>query len=100
MAEPSSGGSAVSLLVALALAVVGMFLLGLLVAGWLILRAGDIPGRTRWWYRRFVASMLAQAGIGYLQYFNDLPADLVEHVLGAAVGLAVLVRTHLALTTV
>lgn len=79
-------------------AVVGMFLLGLLVAGYLILRVGQVSDRARRGYRAVMVLMLAQAGLGYLQYFTGLPADLVElHVLGAAVLLAALVRAYLEL---
>lgn len=80
-------------------AVIGMFLLGLIVAGYLTLRAGQVPDQARRGYRWVVTILLAQAGIGYLQYFTGLPADLVElHVLGAAIGVAILVHTYLALT--
>ncbi|PKV99896.1 cytochrome c oxidase assembly protein subunit 15 [Amycolatopsis echigonensis] len=81
-------------------AVIGIFLLGLIVSGYFFLRAGHVPDGARRGYRWIVTLMLAQTGVGYLQYFTGLPADLVElHMLGAAVLVALLVHTYLALTT-
>lgn len=79
-------------------AVIGIFLLGLIVAGYLFLRAGQIPATAWRGYRWIVAFVCAQIGVGYLQYFTGLPADLVElHMLGAAVLVALVVHTYLRL---
>ena len=54
--------------------------LGLVVA----LHMGDVPERVRRAGRILIAVMVAQAAVGYTQYFTHLPALLVEvHLLGA-----------------
>lgn len=63
----------------LALLLVG-FTLSLVVA----LHAMEVPERVRRAGRILVLTMVAQAAVGYTQYFTHLPAALVEvHVIGA-----------------
>jgi heme a synthase len=78
----------------LAILLVGLAL-GLVVA----IHAGDVPERVRRAGRILMAVLLAQAAIGYTQYFTHLPAALVElHVVGATVLLVGTVQFFLALT--
>ncbi len=63
----------------LALLLVGVTL-GLVVA----LHVGDVPERVRRAGRILLAVMVAQAAVGYTQYFTHLPVLLVEvHIVGA-----------------
>ena len=53
---------------------------GLVVA----LHVGDVPERVRRAGRMLMAVMVAQAAVGYTQYFTHLPALVVEvHLVGA-----------------
>lgn len=66
---------------------------GLLVAA----RAGDAPVRLRRRIAVLLGVVLAQGGIGYLQYFTDLPVALVAlHVLGATLVWIATLRVLLA----
>jgi heme a synthase len=59
-------------------------LIGLTVALLVALHATDSPGRTRRAARDLLVVELAQGGIGYVQYFTQLPALLVlAHMAGA-----------------
>jgi cytochrome c oxidase assembly protein subunit 15 len=78
----------------LAILLVGLAL-GLVVA----LHAGDVPERVRRAGRILMAVLLAQAAVGYTQYFTHLPAALVEvHVVGATALVIGTVQFFLALT--
>jgi cytochrome c oxidase assembly protein subunit 15 len=62
----------------LALLLIGVTI-GLVVG----LHIGDVPERVRRAARILMVVMVAQAGVGYTQYFTHLPALLVEvHILG------------------
>ncbi len=61
-----------------------LLLVGIVLALAVSLHVLDVPERVRRAGRLFVAVLVAQAGIGYVQYFTHLPALLVEvHVIGA-----------------
>lgn len=78
----------------LALLLIGVTL-GLVVA----LHLGDVPERVRRSGRILLAVMVAQAAVGYTQYFTHLPALLVEvHLLGATALVIGAVQTFLACT--
>lgn len=78
----------------LAILLVGLAL-GLVVA----LHAGDVPERVRKAGRILMAVLIAQAAVGYTQYFTHLPAALVEvHVVGATVLVVGTIQFFLALT--
>ena len=63
------------------------------------LHMGDVPERVRRSARILLAVMVAQAAVGYTQYFTHLPALLVEvHLLGATVLVIGAVQTFLACT--
>jgi len=74
-------------------AVVVMFLLGLLVAMWFVLRAGGATPRQLRAYELLLLTAVLQGAIGYTQYFNGLPIDVVElHILGAGILVVAMVR--------
>ena len=78
----------------LALLLVGVTI-GLVVA----VHMGDIPERVRRSARILLVVMVAQAAVGYTQYFTHLPALLVEvHILGATALVIGVVQTFLACT--
>jgi heme a synthase len=78
----------------LALLLVGLTL-GLVVA----LHAVGVPERVRRAARVLMVVMVAQAAVGYSQYFTHLPALLVEvHLLGATAIVIGTVQTFLACT--
>ncbi len=78
----------------LALLLIGVTI-GLVVG----LHSGDVPERVRRSARILMAVMVAQAAVGYTQYFTHLPALLVEvHLLGATVLVIGAVQTFLACT--
>jgi cytochrome c oxidase assembly protein subunit 15 len=78
----------------LALLLVGVTL-GLVVA----LHAGDVPERVRRAGRILFAVMVAQAAVGYTQYFTHLPALLVEvHIVGATALVVGATQTFLTCT--
>ena len=65
-------------------AVLAMLLVGLTVGLVVGLHMVDVPERVRRSGRVFLAVMVAQAAVGYTQYFTHLPALVVEvHILGA-----------------
>jgi heme a synthase len=79
-------------------AVVGMFLFGLVVASFFVLRATGASERLRKLHLGVVGLMALQGIIGYIQYFTKLQIDLVEvHIIGAALLLIALVRFNLEL---
>ena len=78
----------------LALLLIGVTI-GLVVA----LHMGDVPERVRRSARILMTVMVAQAAVGYTQYFTHLPALLVEvHILGATALVIGAVQTFLACT--
>ena len=78
----------------LALLLVGLTI-GLVVG----LHIGDVPERVRRAGRIFLVVMVAQAAVGYTQYFTHLPALLVEvHLLGVTVLVVGAVQCFLACT--
>lgn len=79
-------------------AVVGMFLFGLVIASFFVLRATGAPQRIRKLHLLLVGMMAAQGVVGYVQYFTKLQIDLVEiHIVGAALLVIALVRFNLEL---
>ena len=63
------------------------------------LHMGDVPERVRRAARILLVVMVAQAGVGYTQYFTHLPALLVEvHILGVTALVIGAVQTFLACT--
>jgi cytochrome c oxidase assembly protein subunit 15 len=63
-----------------------MLLVGLTIGLVVALHMADVPERVRRAGRIFILTMVAQAAVGYTQYFTHLPAALVEvHLLGATV---------------
>ncbi len=63
-----------------------MLLIGLTIGLVVGLHMADVPERVRRAGRVLLAVMVAQAAVGYTQYFTHLPAALVEvHLLGATV---------------
>ena len=78
----------------LALLLVGLTI-GLVVG----LHVGDVPERVRRAGRVLLVVMVAQAAVGYTQYFTHLPALLVEvHLLGVTVLVIGAVQCFLACT--
>ncbi len=78
----------------LALVLIGVTI-GLVVA----LHLGDVPERVRRSARILMAVMVAQAAVGYTQYFTHLPPLLVEvHLVGATALVIGAVQTFLACT--
>ncbi|MEU8518407.1 COX15/CtaA family protein [Streptomyces sp. NBC_01216] len=70
----------------------------LALAMWLALRVVDAPDDTRARARDLVLVLLAQGGIGYLQYFTGVPELLVAaHMLGSALMWIAVLRLLLAL---
>lgn len=79
-------------------AVVGMFLFGLVVASFFVLKATDAPQRVRRLHLGLLGLMALQGIVGYVQYFTKLQIDLVEiHIVGAALLVIALVRFNLEL---
>src|SRR3984885_6719008 len=61
-----------------------LFLIGVTVGLVVALHMGDVPERVRRTGRLLLVVLVAQAAVGYTQYFTHLPALLVEvHILGA-----------------
>ncbi len=76
-----------------------LLLIGVTVGLVVALHLGDVPERVRRSARILMAVMVAQAAVGYTQYFTHLPALLVEvHLLGATVLVIGAVQTFLACT--
>jgi len=67
-------------------ATLAIFLVGVALALAVALHAMDVPERVRRGARILVIVLVAQAAVGYTQYFTRLPALLVEvHVIGATI---------------
>jgi heme a synthase len=76
-----------------------MLLVGLTVGLLVGLHMAEVPERVRRASRSFLVVMVAQAAVGYTQYFTHLPALLVEiHLLGVTVLVIGAVRCFLACT--
>lgn len=76
-----------------------VFLVGITLALAVALHAMDVPERVRRAARILVVVLVAQAAVGYTQYFTHLPAGLVElHVLGATALVIGFTQFFLALT--
>jgi len=76
-----------------------LFLVGITLALAVALHAMDVPERVRRSARILVLTLVAQAAVGYVQYFTHLPALLVEvHVIGATVLVVGVTQFLLALT--
>ena len=70
----------------------------LALAMWLVLRVVDAPDDTRARARDLLLVLLAQGGIGYVQYFTHVPEVLVAaHMLGSALMWIAVVRLALSL---
>jgi cytochrome c oxidase assembly protein subunit 15 len=76
-----------------------IFLVGLTVGLVVALQLGDVPERVRRSGRILLIVLVAQAGVGYAQYFTHLPALLVEiHLAGVTALVIGTVQTFLACT--
>ncbi|HEX4082645.1 MAG TPA: COX15/CtaA family protein [Acidimicrobiales bacterium] len=76
-----------------------LLLVGVALSLAVALHAIDVPERVRRAARILVVTLVAQAAVGYTQYFTHLPAGLVEiHVIGATVLVVGVVQFLLALT--
>ena len=76
-----------------------LLLLGLTVGLVVGLHLADVPERVRKSGRLLLGVMVAQAAVGYTQYFTHLPALVVEvHLLGATLLVVGTVQTFLACT--
>ncbi|MFE5482901.1 heme A synthase [Streptomyces sp. NPDC056527] len=70
----------------------------LALAMWLVLRVVDAPDDTRARARDLLIVLLAQGGIGYVQYFTGVPELLVgAHMLGSALMWIAVLRLALSL---
>ncbi|MFI9120734.1 heme A synthase [Streptomyces bikiniensis] len=70
----------------------------LAIAMWLVLRAVDAPDDTRARARDLLVVLLAQGGIGYVQYFTGVPEVLVSaHMLGSSLMWIAVVRLALSM---
>ncbi|MFI8291124.1 heme A synthase [Streptomyces sp. NPDC085614] len=70
----------------------------LALAMWLVLRVVDAPDDTRARARDLIVVLLAQGGIGYVQYFTGVPEVLVAaHMLGSALMWIAVLRLLLSL---
>ncbi len=76
-----------------------LLLIGVTIVLVVALHMVDVPERVRRAGRILMAVMVAQAAVGYAQYFSHLPALLVEvHLLGVTVLVIGSVQTFLACT--
>ena len=76
-----------------------LLLVGLTIGLVLGLHLADVPERVRRTGRLLIMVMLAQAAVGYTQYFTHLPALLVEvHLLGVTVLVVAMVKSFLVCT--
>jgi cytochrome c oxidase assembly protein subunit 15 len=76
-----------------------LLLIGVTIGIVVALHMVDVPERVRRSARILMAVMVAQAAVGYTQYFTHLPALLVEvHLLGATVLVLGAMQTFLACT--
>ena len=79
-------------------AIAGMFLFGLLVAAFFVLRAVGAPRRAQQTHLIVVAGIAIQGAIGIAQYYTHLATGLVElHIIGAALTVIALARFNLEL---
>ena len=79
-------------------AVAAWVVCALAVAMWFALRAVDAPAGPRARARDLLIVLLAQGGIGYVQYFNDVPEILVGlHMLGSSLVWIAVLRLLLSL---
>ncbi|MET4925188.1 COX15/CtaA family protein [Streptomyces sp. PSRA5] len=70
----------------------------LAIAMWLVLRVVDAPDDTRARARDLLIVLLAQGGVGYVQFFTDVPEFLVGvHMLGSALTWIAVLRLALSL---
>ena len=76
-----------------------LLLVGVALSMAVALHAVDVPERVRKAGRVLVVTLVAQAAVGYVQYFTHLPAVLVEvHELGATVLVVGALQLFLAFT--
>ena len=76
-----------------------LLLIGVTIGLVVALHMGEVPERVRRSARILMTVMVAQAAVGYTQYFTHLPALLVEvHILGATALVIGAVQTFLACT--
>ena len=76
-----------------------LLLIGVTIGTVVALHVCDVPERVRRSARILMAVMVAQAAVGYTQYFTHLPALLVEvHLVGATALVIGAVQTFLACT--
>jgi cytochrome c oxidase assembly protein subunit 15 len=76
-----------------------MLLVGLTIGLVVALHMADVPERVRRAGRIFLAVMVAQAAVGYTQYFTHLPSLLVEvHLIGVTVLVIGATQSFLACT--
>jgi cytochrome c oxidase assembly protein subunit 15 len=76
-----------------------LLLVGLTIGLVVGLHTADVPERVRRAGRILLSVMVAQAAVGYTQYFTHLPALLVEvHLLGVTILVIGAVQTFLACT--
>jgi cytochrome c oxidase assembly protein subunit 15 len=78
---------------------VALFMIGVALSLAVALHALDVPEKVRRAGRVLVCVLVAQAAVGYTQYFTHLPTALVEvHVAGAVILVVGVVQFLLALT--
>ena len=76
-----------------------LLLIGLVVGLVIGLHMGDVPERVRRAGRIFLITLVAQAAVGYTQYFTHLPPVLVEiHLLGVTIIVIGAIQCFLACT--
>ncbi len=76
-----------------------LLLIGLTIGFVVAVHVGDIPERVRRAARVLLAVMVAQAAVGYTQYFTHLPALLVEvHMIGVTLLVIGATQTFLTCT--
>ncbi|QES50710.1 cytochrome B [Streptomyces venezuelae] len=79
-------------------AIAAWLVCALAVAMWLVLRVVDAPVDTRARARDLLIVLLAQGGIGYVQFFTELPEVLVaSHMLGSCLVWIAVLRLALSL---
>jgi cytochrome c oxidase assembly protein subunit 15 len=76
-----------------------LLLIGVVISLAVVLHAIDVPESVRRAGRLFTVTLMAQAVVGYTQYFTHLPAGLVEvHIVGVTILVVGAVQFSLALT--
>ncbi|MBT2504435.1 COX15/CtaA family protein [Streptomyces sp. ISL-98] len=79
-------------------AVAAWVVCALAIAMWLVLRVVDAPDDTRARARDLLIVLLAQGGIGYVQFFTEVPEILVGvHMLGSSLMWIAILRLALSL---